>query len=955
MQNANAANQFHDMKKFYLMTLLCFMHVLLFAQSTTVTLYSTGLSGSYTTGNATSAARVDDNIRTTSTTRRGYAVFNLNTLPPGATITSCVIGFDVNTYGGSGTPSGWTTYGYTGDLSTVTTPATLFAAMVSGSTLSTDTYGTGVANQTLASTAATCTFIGANIGSKISICWTGGGTRNYLITGEIGTATTTGAHAPYLQITYTCAGVSGVTASAAPNPVCAGAAVTLSNTGTGATSFSWAGPAGYSSTASAPTFTATTASAGVYTLTAYNSAGCGVVVNTSSLVVNAAPAAISGASLLCLPSTATLSDASGPGTWVSVPTSVATINSAGVVSSIAPGTAIITYTQTSTGCTATKTVTVDGPPAAITGPGVVCAGSSITLSDATAGGTWSIAPTSVAAISSSGVVTGVSAGTATVTYTQCSTQVTAVVSVTPLPAAITGPSSVCEGGATITLSYATSGGSWASSDPARGSVSGATATTGVITGVAAGTITVTYTSLGCSITKPLTVNPLPLPIAGVLKQCSGGGITTLSDAIPGGAWGSSNVAIASISPTGVVTGFTAGVAIITYSNACGYVIALDTSVAAPGHSVGEDSACVGATTSFANAISGGSWASSNTAIATVLPGSGLITGIAPGKAGIIYMLPLGCFRTDTVTIVAGPPAITGPLSVCPGGTVLLSDAAPGSGSWHSSRPYIATIGASSGIVTGVATDTVTIIYAAATGCIVTTAVTVNPTPLPISVLRDTLCATLKDTVYDATPGGIWSSATPAIASVSAYGVITTLTGGNAVISYTIPATGCAVKKTIKVWPQPAPSIQYDNWTITLFTDTGFAAYQWYNSVAGAIAGAIYPSTAAVVDGTYYVSVTDKNGCVGRSANIAFAAANVGVSNTVGNKFINIYPNPVNNILHIAASEPVNADLAGIDGKLLIHETNASSVSCTGLPAGVYMLRITDAAGKEITTQKIIKE
>jgi hypothetical protein len=45
-------------------------------------------------------------------------------------------------------------------------------------------------------------------------------------------------------------------------------------------------------------------------------------------------------------------------------------------------------------------------------------GSTIALADATAGGVWiSSAPTSIATISASGVVTGVSAGTTTVTYT----------------------------------------------------------------------------------------------------------------------------------------------------------------------------------------------------------------------------------------------------------------------------------------------------------------------------------------------------------------------------------------------------------------------------------------------------------------------------------------------------------------------------------------------------------
>ena len=63
-------------------------------------------------------------------------------------------GFNVSAYGGFGAPSGWNTYGYAGDLSLVTSGATLYANCIAGTSLSTATYGAAVGNQTLASTAA---------------------------------------------------------------------------------------------------------------------------------------------------------------------------------------------------------------------------------------------------------------------------------------------------------------------------------------------------------------------------------------------------------------------------------------------------------------------------------------------------------------------------------------------------------------------------------------------------------------------------------------------------------------------------------------------------------------------------------------------------------------------------------------------------------------------------------
>ena len=55
--------------------------------------------------------------------------------------------------------------------------------------------------------------------------------------------------------------------------------------------------------------------------------------------------------------------------------------------------------------------------ASITGTLDVCVGNSTQLDEATAGGTWSSDNTGIAAIRFSGVVNGISAGTATINYT----------------------------------------------------------------------------------------------------------------------------------------------------------------------------------------------------------------------------------------------------------------------------------------------------------------------------------------------------------------------------------------------------------------------------------------------------------------------------------------------------------------------------------------------------------
>jgi hypothetical protein len=96
-------------------------------------------------------------------------------------------------------------------------------------------------------------------------------------------------------------------------------------------------------------------------------------------------------------------------------------------------------------------------------------------------------------------------------------------------------------------------------------------TSGIVTGVAAGNATISYTVAGCSKTTSITVNPIP----GSISSSSGfftvavGGTVTLNSSPTGGTWSSSN-ANATVNPaTGVVAGVAVGTSMISYSNAFG--------------------------------------------------------------------------------------------------------------------------------------------------------------------------------------------------------------------------------------------------------------------------------------------------------------------------------------------------------------------------------------------------
>jgi type IX secretion system substrate protein len=145
--------------------------------------------------------------------------------------------------------------------------------------------------------------------------------------------------------------------------------------------------------------------------------------------------AVTGVDTVCPGNFVTLSDTTSGGVWSSSNTGIATVGSAtGIVTGIAFGTAIISYTKF--GISVIDTVYIPHiVPVPITGPSSVCADSSITLHNAVSGGVWS-SSNSLAAVGSTGVVTaGPTAGIDTISYTfsnACGTD-TATFRVTVLP------------------------------------------------------------------------------------------------------------------------------------------------------------------------------------------------------------------------------------------------------------------------------------------------------------------------------------------------------------------------------------------------------------------------------------------------------------------------------------------------------------------------------------------
>jgi len=213
---------------------------------------------------------------------------------------------------------------------------------------------------------------------------------------------------------------------------------------------------------------------------------------------------------------------------------------------------------------------------------------------------------------------------------------------------------------------------------------------------------------------------------------------------------------------------------------------------------GIPSVCVGNTTTLSDPVPGGSWSSSSIAVATVGSSTGVVTGVSAGTSTITYTFGIGCFVTTPVTVTPAPTVISGVSSICSGAITSLTDAVPG-GIWTSVNTAVATVNPTTGVVTSVVAGTAMIIYSLGTGCSVNTTITVNPIPAPITGTA-IVCSGNTITLSDPTPGGVWTSSTPAVATIGAStGVLTGMSSGTTMISYTrsgCPATTIVTVKSI---------------------------------------------------------------------------------------------------------------------------------------------------------------
>jgi uncharacterized protein YjdB len=232
---------------------------------------------------------------------------------------------------------------------------------------------------------------------------------------------------------------------------------------------------------------------------------------------------------------------------------------------------------------------------------------------------------------------------------------------------------------------------WSSSNTAIATVNGS----GVVSGVAAGTVTVTASAAGKSGTGSVTITAVAPPppvvttvtVAPSTASVVAGSTTTLTATVKDASgnvmsgqtvvWSTSNSAAATVNSSGVVSGVAAGSATITATcsgksgTAAVTVTAQPAVVTTVTVSPGSASVVAGATTTLTavvkdaqgNVMTGQtvSWSTNNSAAATV-SSSGVVTGVAAGTA-TITATSSGKSGSSTITVTA----------VSGGGTLLFQE------------------------------------------------------------------------------------------------------------------------------------------------------------------------------------------------------------------------------------------------------------------------------------------
>lgn len=420
------------------------------------------------------------------------------------------------------------------------------------------------------------------------------------------------------------------------------------------------------------------------------------------------------------------------------------------------GTYTVTYTSPGAPCNSQSTfiITINPLPVVVVPNAAMCLNGSAVL-NASGANTYTWAPgatlsaTTGASVTATPAVTTVYTITGTITATGCVGNTTATVTVNPLPT-IGGTLNVCEGSTRQLTGSATAAAAtpWVSSNTAVATIS----STGLVTGVSAGTTNITYTNTnGCQITQVFTVFPRPTVVANDVSVCATGTVNVTASGANTYTW-SPGTFLSSTSGASVV--FTPGTTTSytvtgTDANGCTNTDPVTVTVLAnaPIVASADVTICNGAMTNISAA--GGVSYTWNQGL-----GAGQNFNVSPTTTTTYTVTGTdasGCVGSDQVIVTVNPlptATISGTASVCQNGTAPvitfngLNGTAPYTFTYNingggnltlvSNGAGVATVNAPTGTVGTFAYNLVSVQDASSTTCSQpqagTATITVNPLP-----------------------------------------------------------------------------------------------------------------------------------------------------------------------------------------------------------------------------------
>ena len=474
--------------------------------------------------------------------------------------------------------------------------------------------------------------------------------------------------------------------------------------------------------------------------------------------------------------------------------------------------------------------------------------------------TWTSSSPGVATVSTSGLLTGVSAGSTTITVTTaegnktatCAVTVTGTVSVTGVTlnrtSASLSPGGTLQLVASVAPTNATNTGvAWTTSNGSVATVNGS----GLVTAVANGSCTITVTTADgsrtatCALTVATVVSVTGVSVnQSAASLATGATVQLVATVAPAGAtvktvaWTSSNLAVATVNASGLVTGVAAGSATITvttgdggFTATCLVAVYIPPLVPVTGVVVAPSTATIvptgtvqlTATVSPAGASNKALTWSSNSPNATVNQ-SGLVTGVSAGAATVSATTTDGGKVASCAVTVTGPAIILlspSSFSATVGSTTNLNASVNRPGlaanavTWSSANPSVAAVPATGSVkggngstttigvgVIGVGNGTTTI---TCSGFGATVTVTTSVTGVSLNVANLTMARGSSFlAVATVAPAGAsnknvtWTSSYPSVATVNGGGLIRAVGNGTTAIRVTTEDGGRSAAAVISV-------------------------------------------------------------------------------------------------------------------------------------------------------------